>query len=82
MILSQLVPASVLAKKAKWRLVAFYSKKMELAKRNYKTHDSKLLAIVKSFVHWRHYLEGSQHPIQVLSDYNNLKYFMETTVLS
>ena len=55
---------------------------MEPAERNYETHDSELLAIVKSFVHWRHYLEGSQHPIQVLSDHNNLKYFMETIVLS
>ena len=50
-ILSQLVPASVLAEKAEWRLVAFYSKKMELAERNYETHDSELLAIVKVFVH-------------------------------
>ena len=50
-ILSQLVPAGVLAEKAEWRPVAFYSKKMEPAERNYETHDSELLAIVKAFVH-------------------------------
>ena len=55
---------------------------MEPAERNYETHDGELLAIVKAFKHWRHYLEGSQHPIQVLTDHNNLKYFMDTTVLS
>jgi hypothetical protein len=55
---------------------------MEPAERNYETHDGELLAIVKAFKHWRHYLEGSQHLIQVLTDHNNLKYFMDTTVLS
>ena len=29
-----------------------------------------------AFKHWRHYLKGSFHPLEVLTDHNNLKYFM------
>ena len=57
---------------AHWHPVAFWSRKMTLAERNYDTHDQELLAIVKSFKRWRHYLEGSRHPIVVLVDHTNL----------
>ena len=59
-----------------WHPVAFHSRKMIDAERNYETHDQELLAIVTAFKHWRHYLEGSFHPVEVLTDHNNLKYFM------
>lgn len=65
-----------------WHPVAFYSKKLEPAELNYETHDQELLAIVKCFVQWRHYLEGSTAPIEVLLDHNNLRHFMTTTALS
>ena len=65
-----------------WYLVAFWSHKIILAERNYETHDQELLAIVKSFKHWRHYLEGSQQPVEVLTDHTNLKYFMDMKELS
>ena len=41
-----------------WRPVAFWSRKMGDAERNYETHDQELLAIVMAFKQWRHYLEG------------------------
>lgn len=56
--------------------MAFYSQSMIPAKRNYETHDQELLAIVKAFKHWRQYLEGSAHVVEILSDHNNLKAFM------
>ena len=65
-----------------WHPVAFYSRKMIPAERNYETHDQELLAIVMCFKHWRHYLEGSLHPIEILTDHNNLKGFMNVQVLS
>jgi hypothetical protein len=68
--------------KGEWHLVAFFSKKLDPAELNYQTHDQELLAIVKSFEKWRHYFEGSQYPIEVLMDHNNLRYFMETTALT
>ena len=48
----------------------------------YETHDSKLLAIVKVFKTWRHYLEGYKHEVFVLTDHNNLCRFMDTKSLS
>ena len=45
-------------------------------KYNYDTYDKELLAIVKTFKHWRYYLEGSQYSIKVLVDHTNLRYFM------
>ena len=47
-----------------------------------KTHDGELLAIVKAFKIWRHYLEGCKYKVLVLTDYNNLCRFMDTKSLS
>ena len=44
---------------------------------NYGTPDQELYAIVYSFKQWRHYLEGSEHTIEVLSDHANLQAFMK-----
>ncbi|KAH9270629.1 hypothetical protein BASA83_007236 [Batrachochytrium salamandrivorans] len=40
------------------RPVAFYSRQMNDAERNYKIYDKELLAVVDSFKHWRHFLQG------------------------
>lgn len=65
-----------------WHPVAYFSRKMLPAERNYETHDAELLAIVEAFKTWRHYLEGSSHEVLVLTDHNNLTKFMETKRLS
>jgi len=65
-----------------WYPVAFWSRKLQGPETRYETHDAELLAIVESFKHWRHYLEGSTAPITVLSDHANLRYFMTTKELS
>ena len=49
---------------------------------NYDTHDKELLAIFEAFQMWRHYLEGSHHKIDVVTDHRNLEYFSTTKVLS
>ena len=54
---------------------------MILAKMRYETHDAKLLAIVEAFKIWRHYLESYQYEVLVLTDYNNLRRFMDTKSL-
>ena len=48
----------------------------------YETHNGELLAIIKAFKTWSHYLEGSQHEVLVLIDHNNLRRFIETKSLS
>src|SRR5258706_7311867 len=40
------------------------------------------MAIIRCLEEWRSELESSVHPIQVLSDHNNLEYFMTTKLLS
>jgi hypothetical protein len=62
--------------------IAFYSRKFIPAEINYSTFDQELLAIVESVKHWRHFLEGAQEKITIISDHNNLRYFMTTRVLT
>ena len=65
-----------------WHLVSFFSKKMIPVETQYETHDGKLLAIVEVFKTWSHYLEGCKHEVLVLTDHNNLCYFIDTKSLS
>ena len=62
--------------------MAFYSHKFTNAELNYVTGDAELLTIVASFKTWRHYMEGAQHQIIVLSDHYNLQTFNTTKVLT
>jgi len=43
-----------------WRLVAFISKSLNLTKCNYEIHDKEMLAIIRCFESWRHYLEDAR----------------------
>ena len=49
---------------------------------NYDVHDKELLAIFEAFQRWRHYLEGSATPINIVTDHKNLKYFSMTKLLT
>jgi hypothetical protein len=60
------------------QLVGFYFRKMTATKLNYNIHDKKILAIVSGFKEWRRYLEDTEHPILVFSDYTILEYFTTT----
>ena len=55
-----------------WHPVAFWSRKLNDAEKNYNTLRSKLLPIVDAVKHWRHYLEGATYPITVLTNHSNL----------
>jgi RNase H-like domain found in reverse transcriptase/Reverse transcriptase (RNA-dependent DNA polymerase) len=65
-----------------WVPVAFYSRKMSSHERNYGIHDQELLAIVESFREWRHYLEGSRSPVEIITDHDSLRYFNTCKQLS
>ena len=65
-----------------WHPVAYFSRKMIPAESRYKTHNSEHLAIVEAFKTWRHYLEGCKYEVLVLTDYNNLHWFMDTKSLN
>ena len=49
---------------------------------NYDVHDKELFAIHEAFRIWRHYLEGSAAPVDVVTDHKNLEYFSTTKLLN
>ena len=65
-----------------WHLIAYFSKKMISAETQYVTYNAELLAIIKAFKTWRHYLKGCKHKVLVLTNYNNLHRFMDIKSLS
>ena len=60
--------------------VAFHSRKLSNAERNYEINDKELLAILKAFKEWPHYLVGTKDPIKVYTDHQNLQNFLTTKV--
>ncbi|GBE87281.1 hypothetical protein SCP_1005280 [Sparassis crispa] len=54
---------------------AYISQTLNPAERNYEIYDRELLGIIRALTEWRHYLEGSPHPVEVRSDHKNLTYF-------
>ena len=66
----------------KIRPVAFYSRTLTAPELNYDMHDKECLAIFEAFHSWRHYLEGSTSPVDVVTDHKNLVYFSTSKVLT
>jgi hypothetical protein len=69
---------AILSQKAtdnKHHPVAFYSKTMTPAERNYSISDKEALPILKGLQFWRHWLEGTKEPIRIITDHRNLEYF-------
>jgi transposase InsO family protein len=62
--------------------VAFYSRQMNPAERNYEIYDKELLAVHECFKEWRHFLQGGKYQVTVLTDHKNLQYFMTTKQLT
>ncbi|KAJ1603135.1 hypothetical protein NDA14_003895 [Ustilago hordei] len=58
-----------------WHPVAFYSRKMSSAEKNYEIHDKELLAVVACLTQWRHMLAGLPNQLVILTDHEALKYF-------
>ncbi|KAJ1597450.1 hypothetical protein NDA14_000114 [Ustilago hordei] len=58
-----------------WHPVAFYSRKMSSAEKNYEIHDKELLAVVACLTQWRHMLAGLPSQLVILTDHEALKYF-------
>jgi len=54
------------------RPVAFFSEKLNEAKRKYSTYDKEFYAIFRAFEHWRHYLVGTEFILH--SDHEALKF--------
>ena len=73
---------SITTPSSKLHPIAFHSWMFKTPERNYNFHDKELLAIVEAFTRWRHYLEGSSTPIDIVTDHRNLQYFSTTKILT
>jgi len=60
--------------------VAFHSRKLNSAERNYEIHDKELLAIMEAFKEWNRYFWGEEEPVTVYTDYQNLQSFLTKKV--
>ena len=61
---------------------AYLSQTFSLAERNYDIYDRELLAVIHTLEHWCHYLQGTTHPVTLLTDHKNLTYFCQPQKLS
>jgi hypothetical protein len=62
--------------------IAYYSKTLSTAERNYDVYNLELLVIVNAMDHWRPYLAGSPHKVIIYSDHQNLLYWKEPHKIS
>ena len=68
---------SIIPREGKWKPIAFLSRTIQPAERNYEIYDKELLAIVEALTKWRQYLLDAAEPFEVWMDHENLKYFRE-----
>ena len=66
----------------KWHPVVFLSKSLSVVEWNYNVHDKEMLAIIYALEEWRHFLEGTMHPVEIWTDHRNLQYFMTVKKLN
>ena len=61
---------------------AYLSQTFSPTERNYDIYDRELLAVIHALEHWCHYLQGTAHPVTLLTDHKNLTYFRQPQKLS
>ena len=61
---------------------AYFSRTFTPAQRNYDIYDQELLAVILALEEWRQYLQGTQHPITIITDHKNLSYVKDPRKLS
>ena len=73
---------SMRCKDGKQRLVAYISKLLNRAERNYEIHDKKILAIIQRLEAQRYFLEEVKDWFEIQTDHKNLEYFMKAQKLN
>jgi hypothetical protein len=58
-----------------WKPIAFMSKSLNEAERNYEISNKEMLVVMQGFYKWSHYLCGYNAEVEVLTDHQNLTYF-------
>ena len=58
-----------------WKPAAYMLKAFTPTERNYTTEDREMLAVMKALRHWKQYLQGAMHKVEIQTDHLNLTYF-------
>ena len=61
---------------------AYFSKTFSVAERNYNIYNQELLTVILALDEWKQYLQGTPHPVSVLTDHKNLSYLKDPHKLS
>ena len=61
---------------------AYFSRTFSSAQCNYDIYDHELLAVILALEEWRQYLQGTAHPITIITDHKNLSYIKDPRKLS
>src|SRR6266550_3576014 len=64
-------PLTKLTGKEEWE----WTKQQKEAEQNYEIYDKEMLAVMRAFYEWSHYLKANKIPTEVLTDHQNLTYF-------
>ena len=62
--------------------IAFMSKSLSPAERNYDIYDREMLTICEALKDWRHFLEGLPQPFEIWTDHQNLQFWQTAQNLS
>ena len=52
------------------------------AERNYDIYDCELLAVILALEEWKQYVQGTSHPVTIITDHKNLSYIKDPHKLS
>ena len=58
-----------------WYPVAFFSKSLDVHKRNYEIYDKELLVVIQKLEEYRYHLERHLYKVKIWSDHQNLLFF-------
>ena len=61
---------------------AYFSRTFSSAQRNYDIYDRELLAVILALEEWCQYLQGTAHPITIITNHKNLSYIKDPRKLS
>jgi hypothetical protein len=61
---------------------AYFSKTFIAAERNYDIYDRELLAVILALTEWKQYLQGTTHPVTIITNHKNLSYIKDPRKLS
>ena len=61
---------------------AYFSHTFSSAQHNYDIYDCKLLVVILAFEEWHQYLQGTTHPVTIITNHKNLSYIKDPQKLS